>query len=40
MTLDRDFATVTTFKAICEGLNKAGCDHVEPLDLSDVNRYC
>lgn len=40
MNLGRDFAAVTTFKAVCEGLNEASCDHVEHLDLSDVNCYC
>lgn len=38
-TLGRDFAAVTAFKAVCAGLLEASCDHLEHLDLSDVDRY-
>jgi len=39
MTLRRDFAMVTAFKSVCVGLSEASCDHLEHLDLSDVDRY-
>lgn len=39
MTLGRDFSTVPAFKAVCEGLHSTGCDHVEHLDLNDVNHF-
>lgn len=39
MTLGCDFAAVTTFKAVSAGLFDAGCDHLEHLDLSDVDRF-
>ena len=37
MTLGRDFAIVTAFKAVCTGFSKASCDHLEHLDLLDVD---
>lgn len=39
MTLGRAFTVVTAFKAVCAGLSEASCDHLEHLDLSDVDRY-
>ena len=39
MTLGRDFAIVTAFKAVCAGLSETSCDHLEHLDLLDVDRY-
>lgn len=39
MTLGRDFTTVTAIKAVRTGLSEASCDHLEHLDLSDVDRY-
>lgn len=39
LTLGHDFAMVTAFKAMCAGLLVASCDHLEHLDLLDVDRY-
>lgn len=39
MTLGRDFAMVTAFKAVCTGLFNAGCDHLEHLEVKDVDHY-
>lgn len=37
MTLGHDFAMLITFKAECAGLLEARCDHLEHLDLLDVD---
>ena len=39
MTLGHDFAVVTAFKAVCVRLLEASCDHLEHLDLLDVDQY-
>lgn len=39
MTLGHDFAAVTTFDAMCASRLEASCDHLEHLNLLDVDRY-